>query len=208
MGILNNLTTISGDKMGNYRAADLCLADPALLAEIESGSRAKDGKTVADCAEVFTEVAKQKPELVVPYAASVIALTRHKNNRARWEGMHALALIAGLIPDQIEGLLPQLQETILHNESVIVRDGAVDSVANYAASSPEAARRAYPILVQALHVWDSHHAGHALRGLANIFGQVPELAAEIQAHAEEFSSHKSGAIQKEARRLVKLAATK
>lgn len=51
-----------------------------------------------------------------------------------------------------------------NDASVIRRDYAVDALANYAATNQGAAESTYPLLKEALTVWNGKQAGHALRG--------------------------------------------
>ena len=97
---------------------------------------------MGDCAEVMTEVAKVPPEWVAPYAPLLPELLAHKKTRVRWEAMHALALVAAHIPESVCPLLPRLDGLIHNDESTIVRDHAIDAVANYAQVSPRAAEAA------------------------------------------------------------------
>jgi len=108
MGILDQLSSAVGDRTeaSNKAVASEALDCPEILEEVALGLNSDDRKLVADCAEVFTEVAKVEPALVAPYADRLVPLIGHKDTRVRWESTHALALIAGLVPEQIAPLLP------------------------------------------------------------------------------------------------------
>ena len=205
MSILNQLSSQVGDRTeaSNRKVATQCLLDPALLDEIAEGLKSEDYALVGDCAEVMTEVAKVHPEWVAPYAPLLPELLSHKKTRVRWEAMHALALVAAHIPKSVCPLLPRLGGLIHNDESTIVRDHALDAVANYAQVSPRAAEAAHPILTEALGVWEGKHAGHALNGLINVAEMVPRLRAEVRASAEPYLEHRKSVVRKTARRLMK-----
>ena len=203
--ILEQLSSRVHDRTAksNLKAAARCLKEPALLDEIAQGLKELDAALVADCAEVLTEVAREKPELVARYAADLAPLVNHATTRVRWEAMHALALVATRDPRVIASLLPRLDEIIRLDGSVIARDYAVDAVGNYAGTNIQAARAAYPLLMDALTVYHGKQAGHALAGLAKAVAADPGLRDELGAIWERFTDSSSGVIRKAARALMK-----
>lgn len=205
MAILDQLSSQVGDRSeaANRQVALQCLDDPGLLIEIAAGLRGKDAALVGDCAEVFTMVAEQQPAWVAPYAEGLAALLNHKATRVRWEAMHALALVAAYVPTLMASLLATLGEKIVSDTSVIVRDHAVDAVANYAATSEAAARSAYPILKEALTAWDGKQAGHALKGLIHVAQKVPALQDELYGIGEAYFHSQKGVVRKAASEIVR-----
>jgi hypothetical protein len=210
MSILAKLSSQAGDhsEYSNRKVVIQCLDDPDLLAEIAEGLRSKNAALIGDCAEVLTQVAEQHPDWASPYAEALAALLNHKMTRVRWEAMHALALIAASVPTVIVSLLPTLDEKVRKDSSVIVRDYATDAIANYAATGRSAAEKAYPLLKEALTVWNGKHAGHALKGLVNVARKVPALRDELRATGEEYSSSDKGVVRKAAKELLKVVETK
>ena len=204
MEILNQLSSQIGDKSGNYKVAAQCLEDKSLIQEIVGGLGNSDNKIVIDCAEALTEIAKEEPAWIVPYGHLLPKILGNKNNRARWEAMHCLALTAEYIPDVIEPMLDQLMEIIEEDKSVIVRDYAIDAVGNYAKTSAKAAQMAYPILERAARVWEGRHGKQALNGLYNVAKIMPEKKAQMQKIAEENLDHKKGTVRKAAKKLLRL----
>lgn len=207
MSILSQLSSQLGDRTegSNCLVAEKCLNDPALLKEIAGGLEEKDAALLGDCCEVFTEVSEQQPALVAPFAEKVILLLKHKNTRARWEAMHTMANIPALVPELIQPLLPALTEIIRTDKSIIVRDYAVDVVAHYASVDKLAAELAYPLLKEALSVWEGRHAGHALKGLTNVAVYLPDLHPELRKIAEGYLEHKRKVVAKAAKKLLKAA---
>jgi hypothetical protein len=205
VSILDQLSSRVHDRTAkpNLKAAAQCLKKPALLNEIAQGLKGQDAALVGDCAEVLTEVAGKEPELVARYATDLAPLVNHATTRVRWEAMHALALVATRVPRVIASLLPRLDEIIRLDGSVIARDYAVDAVGNYAGTSPSAARAAYPLLVDALTVYDGKQAGHGLMGLAKAVAADPGLRDELGPIGERFADSTSGVVRKAARTLTK-----
>lgn len=207
MSILNQLSSQMRDRTeySNRKVVAHCLDNPRLLAEIAQGLKSNDAAIIGDCAEVMTQVAETHPELVVPHAKILAPLLTHKTTRVRWEAMHALSLVASLKPRLIASLLPLLSEMIQHDTSVIVRDYAVDAIANYATTGKQAAQNAYPYLKQALTAFDGKQAGHALNGLANVASALPQLAPELHKIGEYYLNDRRGVVRKAAKKLIQAA---
>ncbi|ASS74188.1 hypothetical protein CIG75_03770 [Tumebacillus algifaecis] len=207
MTLLQELSTAKGEKTqaSNINVATQCLASPTRLEEIAAGLHhpETDAALIADCAEVFTKVAEERPELVVPYADALLPLLTHKTTRARWEAMHAIALIAHLIAERITPLLPTLRTIIEHDKSVIVRDYAVETLSNYAKAGGETAHLAHPLLREALTLWVGKHRARALKGLANVVTHLPSLAFEMSGLVEDYLQDAKGVVKKAAKELQK-----
>ncbi|HOH30356.1 MAG TPA: hypothetical protein PLC40_11825 [Candidatus Hydrogenedentes bacterium] len=205
MSILAKLSSQVGDRSeySNRKVVIQCLDDPDLLAEIAGGLKSTNAALVGDCAEVLTMIAEQQPDWVAPYSEALAALLNHKVTRVRWEAMHALAFVATSAPTAIGSLLPTLAEMIRADSSVIVRDYATDAIANYAATGKSAAERAYPLLKEALTVWNGKHAGHALKGLTNVAKKVPALREELYAIGEEYFQTGKTVVRKAAKELLR-----
>ena len=203
--ILGQLSSRVHDRTAksNLKAAARCLKEPALLDEIAQGLMEQDAVLVGDCAEVLTEVAGERPDLVARYAKDLAPLVSHATTRVRWEAMHALALVATRDPRVIASLLPRLDEIIRLDGSVIARDYAVDAVGNYAGTHMQAARDAYPLLMDALTVYNGKQAGHALAGLAKAVAVYPGLRGELGPVCERFADSTSGVVRKAAKTLMK-----
>ena len=207
MSLLDQLSSRAGarDAGPNRGVAALCMENPALLDDVVAGLQSQDAALAGDCAEVLTLVAEQVPVHVAPHAAALVPLLAHKTTRVRWEAMHALALVASLAPKVVGRQLAGLAEIVRSDKSVIVRDYAVDAIGGYAETGAPAARKAVPLLREALTAWDGKHAGHALKGLAAAAAAAPGLRAELLAIGEQYLADKRGAVRKAARQLVRAA---
>ncbi len=205
MSILSQLSSQVGDRTesSNLKVVEHCLVDPALLAEISLGLNEDDPSLVGDCAEVFTKVAQVNPALVVQYAEALSVLLVHKNTRVRWEATHAIALITGLIPTSVSALLPILVRMLHEDQSVIVRDHAVDALGYYAATGSHAADCVYPYLLEALTLWDGKQAGHALHGLSQAGPLLPGRHTELLSIGTQYSHSDRPVVAKAAKGLLK-----
>jgi len=208
MSVLSQLSSQRGDRSeySNRKVVIQCLDDPGLLDEIAEGLRGKNAALAGDCAEVMTMVAEDQPEWVAPYAQDLACLIAHKTTRVRWEAVHAISLIAALVPETVDPLVPTLAELIRTDSSVIVRDYAVDTLGSFAGTGKINAQKTFPLLKEALTVWDGKQAGHALAGLANLASQLPASQDELWRIAEEYSQHARGVIRKAAQKLSKVIA--
>lgn len=205
MSILNQLSSQLGERdfNSNIKVAQQCLDNPILLDEISTGLSSKDNALAGDCAEVFTKVSEEKPELVVKYAKDLVPLLEHKYTRARWEAMHAIALIASLIPDVVSSILPQLHRTSLSDKSTIVRDYSVIAVSNYATTSKKAADESLPVLKRILEVWKEKQAARALKGLQNVAQANPSKTSEVFSLIKPFEKSPKGTVKKAAKDVLK-----
>jgi HEAT repeat protein len=203
--ILRQLSSAVGDRTNaaNHSVATACLSDPQLLNQIAHGLLGEDDRVAGDCAEVMTQTAAEAPEYVIPYVDALISLLDHPFTRARWEAAHALAEIAGFVPDILRPKQALLQDILRTDRSIIVRDYTVDIVASLAGNSPADAAWTYPILLGCLSRWEGRHAGHALPGLGRVAELLPEHRGEIYRLTAELVDHPRGAVRKAARRLVK-----
>jgi hypothetical protein len=208
MSILSQLSSQVGDRTekSNREVVALCLEHPATLLEIAGGLNSMEAALVGDCAEVLAKVAKEHPEWVVPHAKALTALLSHRTTRVRWEAMHVLSLIAGIVPGVITPLLPTLMDLIRNDSSVIVRDHAVDALGNYAKTGKQAAQSAYPLLVEALTLWDGKQAARALEGLAKVGAAAPKLGNELWSIGIRYHDDPRSRARKAAKALLKYKA--
>jgi hypothetical protein len=148
-------------------------------------------------------VAQVDPDLVAPYTKFIVPLLDHKKARVRWEAMHALALVAHMVPKEIDKILHRIDEIIHNDPSVIARDWAIQAVGNYAGTGKKAAEKAYPILVNSIPVREYRHAHHSMRGLKEVARMIPESRVELEKIGMEFMDSKRGVLKKAARELLK-----
>jgi hypothetical protein len=187
----------------NKAVALKCIENPKLLKEIASHLKDNDKKLVADCAEVMTEVALTNPSLVAEFTMDLIPLIKNNENRIKWESIHAISLVSPIVPELIFSILPELEDIMHQDNSIIVRDYTSDSIAGYAGTSAEAADNAYPILKKILILWDGRHAARAIEGLINIYKVKPLLKNELEKIADAFIDNPRGVIRKAALKLKK-----
>ncbi len=205
MTLLKKLRTQSGVKssISNRGVADECVNNPDLLSEIADGLVSDDHGIISDCAEVMTMVAEVHPELIIPFADGLVPLLDNPKTQARWESMHALALIASYEPDLIKPSLGTIEKLIETDWSAIVVDWGIKAVGNYASTGKKAARAAWPILKKGLDAREGRHTHHALNGMAHVAKFHPYLSDEIEEIAENYIDHKRGVFKKAARSLLR-----
>jgi hypothetical protein len=205
MEILNHLSSQKGDKteIANRLVAEKCIANPKLLAEIAIGFEDKNKKLQADCIEVFTLVSEVKPEFIVPYADNILPLLYSKETKTRWEAVHTLSFIAEKIPDIIFSVLPTLQSLVEKDKSTIVRDYAMDTVANYAKVSAETSEKSYELLKYALELWGEKHAKQVFKGFNYVLDNCTDCKAEINLLVQPYLTANKKIVSTGARKIVK-----
>jgi len=205
MEILNQLSSQKGDKteIANRLVAEQCIANQKLLAEIAIGLEDKNKKLQSDCMEVFTFVSEVKPEFVVPYADNILPLLYSKETKTRWEAVHTLSFIAEKIPDMIMSVLPVLQSLVEKDKSTIVRDYAMDTIANYAKVSAETSEKSYELLKYALELWGEKHAKQVFKGFNYVLDNCPDLKAEISLLVQPYLTANKKIVATEAKKIIK-----
>ena len=205
MEILNQLSSQKGDKTedSNRIVTEMCIADPHLLAQIAVGLEDSDKKLQSDAIEVFTFVSQVKPELIVPYGDNILPLLYSKEGKVRWEAVHTLSCIADKIPDIISSILPTLQSLMERDKSTIVRDYALDTVANYAGVGAEASQESYELLKYALELWEEKHAKQIFKGFNYVLDYFPETKAEINLLVRPYLSANKKIVASEAKKIIR-----
>jgi hypothetical protein len=89
--------------------------------------------------------------LVLPYVDDLLALLTTRNNRALWEMLAGLALVAGRVPDRVYPHVGQLLH-LARTGSVIVVDGAIQTLTQVAAAQADYATAIVPGLLERLEV--------------------------------------------------------
>jgi hypothetical protein len=81
MGILDELTSVTGDKNSNKELVKACLKTPALLHSIAEGLRTGTPKAKVDCAQILNEVAKRRSELLADFVTDFLDASKSKSAR-------------------------------------------------------------------------------------------------------------------------------
>lgn len=205
MSILQQLSSQTGNRseQPNRKVADQCIKHPELLLEIVAELKSKDAKLLGDCAEVMTFVAETNPELVSIYFNDLHPLIKHKNGRVKWEAMHAISLIAHLVPDHIFSILVELDDILHKEQGVIVRDYATQTICNFAQTGKDAAGIAYPVMNEILHFWGERHASRVIESFAKLYVLLPGLKNELISVVSEYENSSRGIIKKAVAKLKK-----
>lgn len=205
MNLLQQLSSVVGDKTeeANRIVAGICLREPSRLVEVVEGLQAANPSVVADCAEVLTKVAEEKPILVAPYLKDLLPLLATKTTKIRWESMHAIALVASFETSNLSSFIPTFLEMIRVDTSTIVRDYAIEAIGHLAKASAQNAIMCFPVLKEGLQLWDGKHRGRILKAMEGIIESAPEHAIEIRGIAEEYVYDNRGVVKKAAKALIK-----
>lgn len=202
--ILEELSTAKNDSTeeSNKNVARQCIDNPELIYEIAEGFNSKNKKIVSDCIEVFTIIAENNSELIIPFADKIVILLTSKETKTRWEATHTLSFIADKIPNLISSCLNILEVIIETDKSTIVRDYSVDIISNYSKAGKEFSEVAFKILVKVLNLWGEKHAKQALKGLNNVMFYCNEKENEIKEIAKPYLESTKKVVVKEAKKIM------
>jgi len=205
--ILPMLSSQTGDRTeaSNRYAASVCAQHPKLLRQIADGLQGRDAKLAGDCAEVFAMVAEKLPQIVVPYFNLLFSALDHPNNKVRWEAMHAVALIAPLVPDQIVPMLARIEERMLHDASTIVRDYAIVCLGNVASCGEREAKTVFPMLKKGVERLNSKFLSKLLTAMTKAVQASLGLAVEALLYGYDYEHHAKSSVRQAARKLIKTA---
>lgn len=206
MSILEGLSAVCGEKpkIANRAVAEKCIENPIYMDEIRDNIGNKNLKIAADCAEVMTFIAEEKPELVTSQAETLFNHLNHKKSNVRWECAHALALTSHTIGEVICERLDYISDLIEKDDSIVVRDYAVDILAGFANIGEEEAHKVYPYIKKALVAHDSRHAGHAIDGFINVVSKTDVYDSEVLNLIEPYKNAEKKALVTKANKLSKL----
>ncbi len=116
-----------------------------LLVELMNG---KDKALKSDAIKVLYEVGVRTPELIAPFLAQFKNLLTSTDNRMVWGAMCAIDVIAGVKPEAVYMMLPQIMQAV-DKGGVITRDHAVKALVKLAAQE-RFARSTVPLLIEQL----------------------------------------------------------
>lgn len=181
--IIHRLSSRQNDRTenSNKNVAVSCIENPVHLEGIALGFKSEDRKLRSDCIEVFTLVSEKRPDLIARFFTDIVALISDTDNKCRWEALYIpYSYITRHVPDSIMSVLPDLTELIERDNSVIVRDYALDTVASYSNTGSELAIESFPILVTALEMYHERHAKQIFEGFINILNHELKDCTEIK----------------------------
>ncbi len=101
MGILDELSSATGDKASNQDLVDRCLKTPALLHSVAEGLRTGNPKAKLDCAQIMVDVAKRWPDIVGPFVTDFIDASKSKNKRVAKLGFTGLTYVISSNPAEV-----------------------------------------------------------------------------------------------------------
>lgn len=101
MGILDELTSATGDKQSNKELVKRCLATPPLLHSIAEGLRTGTPKAKVDCAQILTDVGQRRPDLIGEFVADFLDATKAKSPKVARLAFTGLAQVVGANPGEV-----------------------------------------------------------------------------------------------------------
>jgi len=138
------------DELPNIELAERIVAgrNTAGIRELVDLLSGKDKALKSDAIKTLYEVGAREPELIAPFIASFKNLLTSPDNRMVWGAMCAIDAIAGVKPEAVYMMLPQIMQAV-EKGSVITRDHAMKALAKLAAHE-RFAKTSVPLLLEHL----------------------------------------------------------
>lgn len=138
------------DEQPNIELAQRIVAgkDTAGIRELVDLLSGKDKALKSDAIKTLYEVGEREAGLIAPFIASFKNLLTSPDNRMVWGAMCAIDAIAGVKPEAVYMMLPQIMQAV-DKGSVITRDHAVKAMVKLA-SHERFAKTSVPLLLEHL----------------------------------------------------------
>ncbi|MFC6765190.1 hypothetical protein [Natrinema soli] len=129
-------------------------ADPTALPElrdqIEARLASDDPNERMDAGRALRVAATEDPELVGPYEEILVELLAAENDSLRLSGAIGVAEIAGINPDRVRGVAPQLIDVLAETNAPSLQEALLRSLTRIATVDPAAVAPADPIVADRL----------------------------------------------------------
>jgi hypothetical protein len=101
MGILDEISSATGDKSSNQELVIQCLKTPALLHTIAEGLRTGTPKAKIDCAEILTAVAARHPDLLSDFVTDFLDASKSSARAIAKLGFQGLVHLTTARPAEV-----------------------------------------------------------------------------------------------------------
>jgi hypothetical protein len=118
MGILDELSSSTGDTGSNLELVEKCLKTPALLHSVAEGLRTGTPKARVDCAEVLNIVAERRPDLLGEFVADFLDASKSSNKAVAKLGLEGLVRIINARPAEVYAERDYLLEVAKQSDAV------------------------------------------------------------------------------------------
>jgi hypothetical protein len=125
MGILDELSSATGDKSSNLEMVQQCLKTPALLHTIAEGLRTGTPKAKQDCAEVLAEVANRRADLLSEFVTDFLDASKSENKAIARLGFAGLEKVTRARPGDVYAEREYLLEAARKNDALSLGATAV-----------------------------------------------------------------------------------
>ncbi len=134
MGVLDELSSATGDKGSNKELIKQCLVNPAFLHTIAEGLRTGSQNVKVDCAEILITVCKTRPELLANFVTDFLDASRAKVKKIAKLGFSGLFYVTRANPNEVYAE----REYLLHmaQEGGSLRLPAVEVIAALCGNNP------------------------------------------------------------------------
>lgn len=134
MGILDQLSSATGDKNSNKRLVEQCLKTPVLLHTVAEGLRSGVPAAQVDCARIFDGVCGARPEQLGGFINDLLDATRSKRKVVAKLGFSMLARVVPYAPAEVYAQRDYLLEVARRGDALGLTAAA--ALAGLCAKSP------------------------------------------------------------------------
>lgn len=103
MGILDEVSSATGNKSSNDELVKRCLQTPALLHTVAEGLRTGASAARTDCAQIMVDVATRWPDQLANFSNDFLEASRNETKKIATLGFDGLALITPVNPSAVFG---------------------------------------------------------------------------------------------------------
>jgi hypothetical protein len=154
MGVVERLASSLGrnDEQPNIAVAEEIVAgnDTGGVRELVNALGEKNKALKSDALKALYEIGGRSPALIAPHIAHFKNLLASGDNRMVWGAMCAIDAIAGVKPEAVYMMLPQIMQAV-DKGTVITRDHAVKAMVKLAAED-RFAKTTTPLLIEQLRI--------------------------------------------------------
>jgi hypothetical protein len=134
MGILDQISSATGDKQSNHELVKQCLKTPALLHSVAEGLRTGNPQARLDCVQILNDVGERRAEVMSGFVTDYLDATRSSSKRLARLAFKGLAQIVSANPADVYAEREYLLSVARGTNSLAVP--AVSTVAALCADNP------------------------------------------------------------------------
>ena len=186
------------------RAAE-AIENPNLLAETVETLAGASRRSRQNAAAVLSEVAKQRVDLVEPYASELIDALNRPEARTRWECLDALTVLVDANSRACDKAISGAEASLFDEESGPVRLSAMRFLCRLGSTTETRSEKTWPLIDEAIQCYHGDlEFGDMLNAVVDYSqGKLsPSVKAELADRMSFDASNSKGSLQRRARQIL------